>query len=403
MNIHIVPNTNTPINSMDFELVERKGIGHPDTMCDAIAERASRYYSLYCLEKFGRVAHHWFDKVMIIGGETEVEFGRGVITKPYKIIFAGKAAYQCGDEKIDLDQILYRAAADVLDEVLTDFDPNRHMVISNEIVNYQGPSRKQSRYRPMSIEDLVDMENIESVSNDCNLVSAYAPLSTLEYLVLSCEKYLNNKEYKKKNPDIGWDIKVFGVRKKDNVTIIANIPFIAKHVPDYDYYENRIRELTEELRNYLELISNVRIEMHVNPERRTNKVYLTTLGSVADSGDVGVVGRGNRINGLITPMRSMSIEASSGKNPIDHTGKLYGVLSQTLANSIYELTNKPTEVHIFTTKEASISEPNEVIIKIENWSDNELEKSKIESLVKENLSNMREITKHLIYEGIDQW
>jgi len=58
------------IENFPFELVERKGVGlakQPDTICDAIAETASRYYSLYFYEKYGRVANHWFDKVMLIG------------------------------------------------------------------------------------------------------------------------------------------------------------------------------------------------------------------------------------------------------------------------------------------------------------------------------------------------
>ncbi|MEK8173283.1 methionine adenosyltransferase [Streptomyces sp. M19] len=76
--------------------------------------------------------------------------------------------------------------------------------------------------------------------------------------------------------------------------------------------------------------------MLMNATDRNNRPYLTALGSVADTGDVGVVGRGNRVNGLITPMRPMSIEAPAGKNPLDHTGKIYNVLAMRLAQQVHE-------------------------------------------------------------------
>ena len=47
----------------DVEVVERKGIGHPDSLADILAESFSNDYSLYCLENFGTVLNYWFDKV----------------------------------------------------------------------------------------------------------------------------------------------------------------------------------------------------------------------------------------------------------------------------------------------------------------------------------------------------
>ncbi|MDD4568224.1 MAG: methionine adenosyltransferase, partial [Methanoculleus chikugoensis] len=54
-------------------------------------------------------------------------------------------------------------------------------------------------------------------------------------------------------------------------------------------------------------------------------------GTSAEMGDDGSVGRGNRANGLITPNRPMSMEATSGKNPINHIGKIYNLLATQVA------------------------------------------------------------------------
>ncbi len=52
-----------PIEESDFpEIVERKGIGHPDSVCDAAADACSRALCKYYFETFGRYYHHNVDK-----------------------------------------------------------------------------------------------------------------------------------------------------------------------------------------------------------------------------------------------------------------------------------------------------------------------------------------------------
>lgn len=384
MTLHISSKKETSVENLPFELVERKGVGHPDTICDAIAERASMYYSQYCYKNFGRVAHHWFDKVMLIGGEADISFGYGKITKPYKLIFAGKGAHYFGENKIPIYDIFYEAASDVLKEVLTGFIPEEHVELSIEIVDYHGAGRANSRYRPMTIDDLVDLDTKTEVSNDCNLLSAHAPLSNLEKMVLYGEQYINGTEFKKANPDIGWDVKVFGSRHGDEYKIIANIPFIASYVKDEGYYYKRKDEIKRDILTFIENTVGIKPELMINPQDRNNKFYLTALGSVADTGDVGVVGRGNRLNGLITPMRSMSIEAPAGKNPMDHTGKIYGVLTQDIADKIYTILSKPVEVHIFTAKESPLTNPDEILVRVQGWEENVEDVQLIEQIVRKS-------------------
>ncbi|MBH8605774.1 MULTISPECIES: methionine adenosyltransferase [unclassified Thermoactinomyces] len=404
MEIYIASGSGIDVENHRFELVERKGVGHPDTICDAIAERASQYYSRHCIQRFGRVAHHWFDKVMLIGGEADIDFGRGELIRPYIVIFAGKAAYAFGNQKIPVYEILHQAAVDVLSEVLTDFEPSRSLEISVQVVDYCGPSRKNSRYRPMVLDDLVSLDDKNRISNDCNLLSGYAPLTCLEQMVLFCERYINSAEFKRVNPDTGWDVKVLGSRHDDKFKLLVNLPFIAKYIRSKSQYIHRKEEVTMLIKENIIKKFKKDIDIIINPDGdRTSRPYLTVFGSVADTGDVGVVGRGNRINGLITPMRSMSIEAPAGKNPLDHTGKLYGILAQRLAEEIYSIYNRSAEVNILTSKAASLYDPDEVIVHIEGWTGNEEDKGTLRRIIDSRIRSVDSITEELIFKGITMW
>ncbi|MFJ1646704.1 methionine adenosyltransferase [Streptomyces sp. NPDC088258] len=385
-----------------YELVERKGVGHPDTMCDAIAERASRYYARYCVEHFGRVAHHWFDKVLLFGGEATIDFGEGELTKPYTVLYAGKGAYRFGDRPIPLEEILFRAAADTLAEVTTGFVPERHLTVRCEIVDHQGSGRGHSRYRPRDLDDLTEIGDTSLVSNDCNLLHGYYPLSTLEAMVYGAEQLINGPDFKAANPDTGWDVKVFGSRRDDEYRMIVNMPFLARHIDSMETYLRRKAECRAQVARFLETAFGVVPDLLFNPTDRNNRPYLTALGSVADTGDVGVVGRGNRLNGLITPMRSMSIEAPAGKNPLDHTGKLYGVLAHQLAQEISEILGLPVDTHIFTSKEARLDQPDEVVVEVHGEVDEE-HRAQAHALVTKRLAAMGDVTRRLVFDGITMW
>ncbi|MFC7308245.1 methionine adenosyltransferase [Streptomyces monticola] len=383
---------------LPYELVERKGVGHPDTMCDAMAERMSRYYSLYCLKEFGGVAHHWFDKVTLYGGGADLDYGRGELTSPYRVMVFGKAAFRVGRTEIPVQELLFRAAADSLTEVSTGFDAARHLVVELGLVDHRGPSRKNARYRPASERDLVPLKGGGLVSNDTNLLHGYAPLSRLENAVLSLENLINGPGFKDRHPDTGWDVKVFGSRRNDTFNLIVNMPFLAGRMVSADQYRARSAHVQEELEDHVTSLGIADFHLLLNPTDRPGHPYLTVLGSVADSGDVGVVGRGNRVNGLITPMRPMSIEAPAGKNPLDHTGKIYNVMAMRLARQVHQESGGPAQVHIFTSKGAPLERPEEVAITTPDAAEPVLG-----SLVDTALAGTGELTAELIETGISLW
>ena len=403
MKVLVTKDEDSYVGEMDFELVERKGAGHPDTMCDAIAECASRNYSQYCIENFGRPAHHWFDKVMLIGGEANVDYGQGEVIKPYTIIFAGKVSYTVNNTIIPVDDILYQSAEEVLSSVLTGFVADKHMIIENRLVDYQGSGRENSRYRPKDVTNLPVLGDAVLTSNDSNLLSAYAPLTKLESLVLKVENFINGEIFKLKNPDTGWDVKIFGARKKEEYKLLVNMPFLAKDIFSLEQYFERKKDIIQEIMNFIKENFDVKVDVSMNATDKNGRPYLVALGSVADTGDVGVVGRGNRINGLITPMRPMSIEAPAGKNPIDHTGKIYGVLAMELAQEVYEYLQCPVTVHIYTEKENRLDDPTEIIVKVAGIEIDTIMKEKIEQIISKRARNVGLISQKIICQGVVLW
>jgi S-adenosylmethionine synthetase len=350
----------TNVEELPFEVVERKGVGHPDTLCDAIAERTSQLYSQFCIQSFGGVAHHWFDKVILLGGEAEIGFGEGRLTRPYTLMLGGKAATRVGEAEIPIAEIFRAAAGEILMRELRGFDVEQNLDTKVLITDHKGPGQQSSRYRPKVVEDLVKLDSINGVSNDCNLCVAFAPFSSLERLVLESEKFLNSPAYRAKNPDTGSDIKVVGLRREKSVELTINMPLLANYIFSHSSYLHRLSECQEDVAGHVRSFYDGNVDIVINPEKDSGRAYLTVTGSVADTGDIGVVGRGNRSNGLITPCRPMSIEAAAGKNPIDHTGKLYSSLASQFAKYIHNVTKEPATVFITTFKEVPLSTPSAV-------------------------------------------
>jgi len=73
-----------------MEMVERKGKGHPDVLCDKAAEELSIALSQFYLEKYGRVLHHNVDKCVLVGGQSTVTFGGGEVLEPIHLLLVGR-------------------------------------------------------------------------------------------------------------------------------------------------------------------------------------------------------------------------------------------------------------------------------------------------------------------------
>ena len=87
------------------EAVERKGIGHPDTLADALAETVSCEYASYCLERFGDVLHHNVDKLAIGGGHSASSLGQFEFLQPVTVVLNGRMSTSFGGAEIDVREL----------------------------------------------------------------------------------------------------------------------------------------------------------------------------------------------------------------------------------------------------------------------------------------------------------
>lgn len=321
----------------DIEIVERKGLGHPDTLADGIAEAISNNYSKYCLDNFGAILHHNVDKTMIIGGQFHsTTFGKSEMIEPIKIIFNGRMSTTFGNKEIDINSIQEKAATNYLIERIPFLKPS-NLSFVHLTNNY---ARYHEWFHPRSLEDLPELKNLFAA--DTSISVGYWPLSPVEKLTLLLEQYINGV---KKNPKfnyLGFDVKVMSIRHGSNISITIAVPFISKYTKSAEYYFDKKKELTEELLDYSYSIvgNSYSIQIDINTQEKAafapKRVYMLAIGSCIEAGEEGVVGRGNQANGLISSMRPHSMEAPFGKNPVYHSGKVYGYLTRELAKAIFE-------------------------------------------------------------------
>jgi S-adenosylmethionine synthetase len=323
-----------------MELVERKGVGHPDSICDAVMEAASVALSREYLKRAGHVLHHNLDKSLLVAGQSAPALGGGTIEVPMRLIFGDRATAEWPGGKIAVGEIVEAAARGWIAEHLRSVDPVRHVVMQNEI-------------RPGSPE-LVDIFARKSLTaNDTSAAVGFAPLSETEQLVLAAENYLNSADFKLRYPETGEDVKVMGMRRNGLVQLTIAMAFIDRLITTATRYLELKQQIVGDLRSHLvpQLRSLEGLQLQLNtlddPGRGLGGMYLTVLGTSAEGADGGEVGRGNRVNGLISLSRPMTMEAAAGKNPVSHVGKIYNLLSHHLARRIQAEVEGIEEVYIW--------------------------------------------------------
>ncbi len=318
-NIVVSQTTGQHIEDFPVEIVERKGIGHPDSLCDGIAERISREYTKWCEKNLGGVLHHNFDKVQLVAGEVNVHFGGGELIKPIRIQIAGRGTPQVNGKLIPMDTIAIEAAKMHIRETMRYLDPNKHVVVDS--------------YAGRGASELIDQVT-QVVANDTSFGCSHWPRSGLEKIVYETTQFIN---YELINQfPVGEDIKVMGCRNRDAITLTVALPFIASNIKNAAEYREAKSAAHLAIQKFSQKLNHRKIKVDVNTadQAKRGDYYITLTGTSAEMGDDGAVGRGNRVNGLITPFRTASLEAAAGKNPISHVGKVYNIMALLIAQDI---------------------------------------------------------------------
>ncbi len=392
-NIKVEQLNQTPIEKQEIEIVERKGIGHPDSMCDGIAESVSHALANQYIKKFGTILHHNTDQVELVAGRSLPKFGGGEIISPIYILLSGRATRNFKEVEIPVNMIAISAAKKYLKDFLPDINPE-NVIIDCKIG-----------------EGSTDLQNVFTrgkipMANDTSFGVGHAPRSELENIVYNVERQMIYK-FKKEVPAIGPDIKVMGVRKGNQITLTVACAMIGKHIDDQNHYFSIKDELENKIFTYAKTFTNRSIEVFVNTgdDRKTGSVYLTVMGTSSENGDDGSVGRGNRCNGLITPNRPMSMEATAGKNCVSHVGKIYNLLSNEIAHNIVSNVSGIEEVYIRILSQIGhpIDEPliASAQILVKEGYDFNIIKFECENIINEGLKNITDITEMLVYGGLD--
>jgi S-adenosylmethionine synthetase len=336
-----------PVSEHQVELVERKGVGHPDSICDAIMEQVSVELSRTYLERVGTILHHNIDKAFLVAGDAEVRLGGGTIREPMRLIFGDRATYRIGDVEIPIGEIATGTAKRWISKHLRFVDPDEHVTYDVQI-------------KPGSPE-LVDIfHRTEIGANDTSAAVGYAPLTETERVVLEIERYMNSTAFKEHFPEAGEDIKVMGIRTGGALNLTVAVAFVDRFVDSERTYFRRKQEMHEAVVQHVRVNSSIEeVSVYVNnadePDRGIGGMYLSVTGTSAESGDSGQVGRGNKVNGVIALNRPMGTEAAAGKNPVSHVGKIYSILTHQIAQKVYDEVRGVRECYIWLCSQ--IGEP----------------------------------------------
>jgi S-adenosylmethionine synthetase len=317
-----------PVEQQPIEIVERKGTGHPDSICDAVMEQAAVALCQEYIANFGRILHFNLDKGLLVAGCTQPRLGGGRVLEPMRLVYGDRATTHFQGKCLDVAAVVEASARGWMRSHLRWVDPVAHVVFQNEL---KGGSPE--------LTDLFERKAIGT--NDTSAAVGYAPLSETEQLVLGVEHYLNSPEFKLAFPETGEDVKVMGYRRNRELTLTIALALVDREVPSACVYFERKQAMRAALEDYLTYklhrLDRVTIALNTldDPRRSEAGAYLTVLGTSAEGAVGGQVGRGNRVNGVIALNRPMGTEAAAGKNPVSHVGKIYTLLTHHIAARIY--------------------------------------------------------------------
>jgi S-adenosylmethionine synthetase len=386
------------VGDLDVEIVERKGKGHPDSLIDGAAEAVSLGLCNFYIERFGAVLHHNVDKGILVGGKANAFFGGGKVLSPIYLMVAGRATelvpFKGKNVAVPVDAITKKSIAGFIKETMRFLDPEKDVKI-DAMIKQGSPDLISVFLRKKSMP----------IANDTSIGVGYAPLSPTEELVLGTELLLNSKPFKKKYPEVGEDVKVMGMRKGRKLDLTVAAAMVSSLIPDASHYVSVLQDVHEEVEKLAAKTGlGVSVKLNAADDLKRGSYYLTVTGTSAEQGDDGNTGRGNRVNGLISPMRQYSMEATAGKNPVNHTGKLYNALAILAARRIVKEVPGVSEAYVRVLSRIGrpIDEPQiaSAALVLRKGTKMSAVRADVESILDQSLADVKRVTGLILHKKI---
>ena len=379
------------VEDQEVEIVERKGIGHPDSICDGIAEAVSRALSQLYLDRVGKVLHYNTDETQLVAGRAAPAYGGGEVVEPIYVLIVGRATKEYDGEQLPVDSAALAAARDYLSEAIPELEYGTDIVVNVRLGEGSG-----------DLQDVFGEETQQvPMANDTSFGVGHAPLTETETIVYEAERALNTT-YHEEHPELGPDVKIMGKREGDRIDITVAAAMVDRYVDGLDEYDDAVENVREFVTELAEGYTDRAVNVDVNTadDYDEGSVYLTVTGTSAEQGDDGSVGRGNRANGLITPNRPMSMEATSGKNPVNHIGKIYNLLSTRIAESVTDEVDgiRDLQVRLLSQIGRPIDEPHVADAQLVTEEGVELSdiEAEVLAIVDDELENVSDVTRSVI-------
>ncbi len=389
-NIHVQQASGRAVEDQNVEIVERKGVGHPDSICDGVAETVSQALAKTYLDRIGKVLHFNTDETQLVAGSAAPAFGGGEMLEPIYLLIVGRATKRYEGERIPAETIALDAAREYLDGTFPELDVGSDIIVDVRLGEGSG-----------DLQEVFGEDGAIPMANDTSYGVGHAPLSETEQIVYNTERHLDT-EYGADHPEVGQDIKVMGKREEGHIDVTVAVAMIDDYVDGMAEYKEAIEGVREYVTDLAQKYTDRDVTVHVNTadDYDDGSIYLTTTGTSAEQGDDGSVGRGNRANGLITPNRPMSMEATSGKNPVNHIGKIYNLLStktaQTVADEVEGI--RQLQVRLLSQIGQPIDQPHVAdaeVVTVEGVTLADIE-ADIEAAIDEELAGVTDLTKRVI-------
>lgn len=330
--------------ALPVEVVERKGVGHPDSLADALANEVSIAFSKVCLERYGLIPHHNVDKLYIGGGYYKNDYGQCDRLAPVLVRVNGRMTSTFGGVQIGIEEIQRNSVWRYLSQVMPRLTPDDVRIDTNATQHTKVPHW----FSPRDRTDVPDADNARA--NDTSFCVGHWPPTLAESLAYRLERYFWEPKDGIAVPrftEIGQDIKVMVLRRENELEAILCVPTISIHTSSRDRYLELIKHHQEQLEALVGGLAtdDQKIIVRVNPYQSQ---YMLGIGSCIECGEEGMVGRGNSLNGVISSHRVHTLESWAGKNPVYHTGRVMGYLVAKLAKSVATQLHTKCTVSVLT-------------------------------------------------------